>query len=47
MNLSLKITAGRAVVNVLKAEGVRFVFGMPGGHTPGIYDALYGQQEIL
>lgn len=41
-----KISAGRAVVEVLKAEGVRFVFGMPGGHTIGIYDALYGQQEI-
>jgi acetolactate synthase-1/2/3 large subunit len=41
-----KITAGRAVVEVLKAEGVKFIFGMPGGHTIGIYDALYGQQEI-
>jgi acetolactate synthase-1/2/3 large subunit len=41
-----KMSAGRAVVEVLKAEGVRFVFGMPGGHTIGIYDALYGQQEI-
>ena len=41
-----KISAGRAVVEVLKAEGVRFIFGMPGGHTIGIYDALYGQQEI-
>src|SRR6266849_4103093 len=41
-----KLSAGRAVVQVLKAEGVKFVFGMPGGHTIGIYDALYGQQEI-
>src|SRR5216684_2755736 len=41
-----KLSAGRAVVEVLKAEGVKFVFGMPGGHTIGIYDALYGQQEI-
>jgi acetolactate synthase I/II/III large subunit len=41
-----KMSAGRAVVEVLRAEGVRYVFGMPGGHTIGIYDALYGQQEI-
>jgi acetolactate synthase-1/2/3 large subunit len=41
-----KISAGRAVVDVLRAEGVKFIFGMPGGHTIGIYDALYGQQEI-
>jgi glyoxylate carboligase len=41
-----KLSGGRAVVEVLRAEGVKFVFGMPGGHTIGIYDALYGQQEI-
>lgn len=41
-----RTSAGRAVVEVLRAEGVRYVFGMPGGHTLGIYDALYGQQEI-
>jgi acetolactate synthase-1/2/3 large subunit len=41
-----KVSAGRAVVDVLKAEGVKFIFGMPGGHTLGIYDALYAQQEI-
>jgi acetolactate synthase-1/2/3 large subunit len=34
-------TAGRAVVDVLEAEGVDHVFGLPGGHTIGIYDALY------
>lgn len=41
-----KMSAGRAVVQVLRAEGVRYVFGVPGGHTIGLYDALYGQQEI-
>jgi len=40
-----KMSAGRAVVDVLKAEGVKFIFGMPGVITIGIYDALYGQQE--
>ena len=41
-----EIDAGRAVANVLKAEGVRCVFGIPGGHILGIYDALYDMPEI-
>jgi acetolactate synthase-1/2/3 large subunit len=40
------ITTGQAVVEVLKAEGVKFVFGMPGGHVLGIYDALYDAPQI-
>lgn len=40
------INAGRAVVDVLKAEGVRFVFGLPGGHVLSIYDALYDTPGI-
>lgn len=40
------ISVGQAVVEVLKAEGVKFVFGLPGGHTLPIYDALYGAPEI-
>jgi len=40
------ITGGRAVVEVLKAEGVKFVFGLPGGHTLPIYDGLYNTPEI-
>ena len=40
------ITAGRAIVDVLRAEGVRHVFGLPGGHVLGIYDALYDTPEI-
>jgi len=39
------INAGRAVVDVLQAEGVRFVFGLPGGHVLRIYDALYDTPE--
>ena len=41
-----EIEAGRAVANVLRAEGVRCVFGVPGGHILGIYDALYDMREI-
>jgi len=40
------ISGGQAVVEVLKAEGVRFIFGLPGAHTISIYDALYGSREI-
>jgi acetolactate synthase-1/2/3 large subunit len=32
-----QMTAGRAVVEVLKAEGVSAIFGIPGGHVLDIY----------
>ena len=41
-----RVKAGQAIVDVLKAEGVKAVFGMPGGHVLGIYDALYHAPEI-
>ena len=41
-----RINAGRAVVQALRAEGVRCVFGLPGGHVITIYDALYDTPEI-
>ncbi len=40
------ISGGHAVVEILKAEGVRCVFGLPGGHTLSIYDGLYHSPEI-
>jgi acetolactate synthase-1/2/3 large subunit len=40
------ISAGQAVVEILKAEGVKFVFGLPGGHTLSIYDALRDCREM-
>ncbi|HWK43975.1 MAG TPA: thiamine pyrophosphate-binding protein [Stellaceae bacterium] len=40
------ISVGQAIVDVFKAEGVKFIFGMPGGHTIGVYDALYHTPEI-
>lgn len=42
----MQVTSGQVIVEILKAEGVKFVFGMPGGHTIGIYDALYDTPEI-
>ena len=41
-----KRTAGRAIVDVLHAEGVRHVFGLPGGHVLSIYDGLYDSSQI-
>ena len=41
-----EITAGHAIVEVLKAEGVRAIYGIPGGHVLPIYDGLYDAPEI-
>jgi acetolactate synthase-1/2/3 large subunit len=38
--------AARVVVDILGMEGVRTIFGLPGGHTIGILDALYDRPEI-
>ena len=39
-------TGGEWVVEVLRAEGVRHVFGLPGVHNLAIYDALLRQHDI-
>lgn len=39
-------TGGQWVVEALRAEGVRHVFGIPGVHNLAVYDALLGQSEI-
>jgi acetolactate synthase I/II/III large subunit len=41
-----RVSAGRAIVDILAAEGVQAVFGVPGGHTLGIYDALYDTPAV-
>ena len=40
------VNGGRAAVDALRGEGVRFVFGLPGGHVLSIYDALYSTPSI-
>ena len=40
------IAAGRAIVEILKAEGVKTVYGIPGGHVLPIYDGLYDIKQI-
>jgi thiamine pyrophosphate-dependent acetolactate synthase large subunit-like protein len=39
-------TGGEWVVEVLRAEGVRHVFGLPGVHNLAIYDALIRQHDV-
>jgi len=39
-------TGGEWVVETLRAEGVRHVFGLPGVHNLAIYDALLRQHDI-
>src|ERR1035437_9934561 len=44
------MTAAEAIVEILKAEGVRCIFGLPGAHTLRLYDALQrcsGIQHVL
>ncbi len=40
------MTVGRAIVDLLRAEGVDHVYGIPGGHVLSIYDALYDEPSI-
>jgi hypothetical protein len=42
-NAVATVTVGRAIVDVLRAEGVDHVYGLPGGHVLSIYDALYDE----
>ena len=39
-------TGGEWLVEALRAEGVRHVFGIPGVHNLAIYDALLRQSDI-
>lgn len=42
-----KMSGQQAVVEALKSERVKFVFGLPGGHSCEVlYDALYDAPEI-
>jgi acetolactate synthase-1/2/3 large subunit len=42
----MRRTGGEWVVEALRAEGVRHVFGIPGVHNLAIYDALLGQSDV-
>ncbi len=42
----MRISGARMVIESLKAEGVKTVFGYPGGAIMNVYDELYKQQDI-
>jgi len=45
--LSETVPVPEAIVRVLEEAGVRFVFGMPGGRTIPIYDALFDHRSTI
>ncbi len=42
----VELTGSKALLEALKAEGVRDIFGIPGGASIPIYDALYDERDI-
>jgi thiamine pyrophosphate-dependent acetolactate synthase large subunit-like protein len=42
----MRVSSGRAVVELLKAEGVRYVFGIVGSTFLGVLDALYDEVSV-
>jgi acetolactate synthase-1/2/3 large subunit len=41
------MSGGQSIVEILKAEGVKHFFGLPGGHTLNIYDGLYRNRDSI
>ncbi len=41
-----RVSGGVALVKALEAQGVTYVFGIPGVHTLEIYDALYDNDHV-
>ena len=41
-----EIDVPHALVRVLEEAGIQFVFGMPGGDTGRIFDALHDSREV-
>lgn len=42
----VRMTGAKALIESLKKEGVRVVFGLPGGAILPVYDALYDETEL-
>ncbi len=42
----VELTGSKALIEALKAEDVKHIFGIPGGAAIPIYDALYDEKEI-
>ena len=43
---TLEVTGGEAVIATLAAHGIDLIFGIPGGHSLPIYDALAQQNRV-
>jgi len=43
----MKLNGAEVLINCLQKEGVKHIFGYPGGATLHIYDALEAQEEII
>ena len=43
---SIRLTGAQAVIASLEAEGVKLVFGYPGGQAIQMYDALFDSEQI-
>ncbi len=41
------MTGGEIFVECLKAQGVKAIFGMPGGHLDPVYEALYKNRDTI
>ena len=41
-----KLTSGQAVIETIKAEGIPYVFGLPGHAILDIVDAMYGREDV-
>ena len=44
--LPIMLTGAEMIVRALREQGVRHLFGYPGGSVLPIYDALFGQESI-
>ena len=45
--LDSQVSVPEAIARVLEQAGIEFVFGMPGGRTGAIYQALYDHRSTI
>ena len=42
----MKISGAEILINCLKKEGVKHIFGYPGGVVLNIFDVLYDEKDL-
>lgn len=47
MNINNTMTGADAIIQALIDEGVKYIFGYPGGANMPMYDSLYGREEEI